>query len=235
MSGTATIIAEARREARTVLNEVESKTLLGSAGIAVNETRLAVSREEATALSRELGYPAVLKIISPDITHKSDVGGVRMNLATPAQTARAYDRMMADVGAACPEARIRGVSVQRQFDAGLELLVGMFRDAQFGPAVAFGLGGTLVEVLDDVALRLVPLKRRDARDMMSEIRASAVISGFRGREPLNRRALEDMLLAVSTLAARNPEISAIDLNPVLADARGAVALDARIILRESAA
>ena len=235
MSEAATIIAAARREARTVLNEVESKTLLGSAGIAVNETRLAVSREEAAALSREMGYPAVLKIISPDIVHKSDVGGVRLNLATRAQVTRAYNRMLADVGAACPAARIRGVSVQRQFDAGLELIVGMFRDAQFGPVVAFGLGGTLVEVLDDVALRLVPLRRRDARDMMGETRASAVLDGFRGREPVNRRALEDMLLAVSALAARNPEISEIDLNPVLADARGAMALDARIILRERAA
>jgi len=235
MSEVATIIAEARREVRTVLTEVETKALLGSAGIAVNDTRLAVSREEAAALSRELGYPVVLKIISPDIVHKSDVGGVRLNLATQAQVARVYDRLLADVGAACPEARIRGVSVQRQFDAGLELLVGMFRDPQFGPVIAFGLGGTLVEVLNDVALRLVPLRRRDARDMMGETKANAVLDGFRGREPVNRRALEDMLLAVSALSARNPEINEIDLNPVLADARGAVALDARIILRESAA
>ena len=133
-----------------LLGELEAKRMLGAAGINVNETKLAKSREEAVALAKELGLPAVLKIVSPDIPHKSDCGGVRLGLETPEQVGEAYDGIMATVRQGRPDARLEGVSVQPMARPGLEVIVGVSQDEQFGPVLMFGLGGTLVEVLKDV-------------------------------------------------------------------------------------
>jgi acetate---CoA ligase (ADP-forming) subunit beta len=232
---TTVIIDTARREARTMLTEVESKSLLAEAGITVSDTHLATGAAEAAALAGRAGFPVVLKIVSPDIIHKSDVGGVCLNIHNEAEVSLAYERLMAAVGKAEPEARLPGVSVQKQVDGGVELLVGMFRDAQFGPVIAFALGGTLVEILDDVSLRLVPLRRRDAVQMIDEIKGKKLLEGFRGRPPVNKKALQDMLLAVSAFVEKNPDIAELDLNPVMADENGAVAVDARILLGENRA
>jgi acyl-CoA synthetase (NDP forming) len=225
------IITLARREARTILTEPESKRLLGDAGIPVNPTELAASREAAVSAAARIGYPVALKIVSPDVVHKSDAGGVVLNLDSPAAVEAAYDAIMARISEEFPQADLRGVSVQQQAPAGLELIAGMSRDPQFGPVIMFGLGGIFVEVIEDVSLRLVPLKRRDVREMLDEIKGAKLLGEFRGRPPVDRAALEDLLLKLSDFVAAHPEIEQIDLNPVLAYPDGALAVDARVILK----
>ena len=180
MSGANEIIEKARAEGRDVLTEAESKELLRGLGIRTTQMRPAASREEAVAVGREVGYPCVLKVASPDITHKSDAGGVKVGLADEAQVAEAYDAIMASCRAAFPEAVIEGVTVQDMAPPGLEVIVGMATDPQFGPVVMFGLGGVWVEVLKDVSFRLAPLTRDDARAAIGEIRAARLLEGFRG-------------------------------------------------------
>ena len=227
------IIEAARSAGRALLNEVESKQLLAEAGIPTTAARLARSREQAVAIAGEMGFPVVLKVVSEDIPHKSDVGGVQLNLADADAVAAAYDRVMENVRAARPEARIDGVSVQRQARPGTEVIVGMTKDPQFGPVLMFGLGGVLVEVLKDVAFRIVPLAPRDAREMVREIKGFPLLQGYRGSEPADLAALEDLVLKVSDFVERHPEIDELDLNPVFAYRDGVVAVDARVILSPS--
>jgi acyl-CoA synthetase (NDP forming) len=224
------VIERARGEGRTLLNEVESKELLEAAGIATSGAHLARSADQAAALADQLGYPVVLKILSADISHKSDVGGVALNLGDAAAVRDAYERMMAAVRAAEPDARIDGVSVQRQAAAGTEVIVGVTTDPQFGPVVMFGLGGVLVEVLRDVAFRLVPLEPRDAHQIVREIKGFPLLQGYRGAPPADLAALEDLVLKVSRFVETHPEVEELDLNPVFAYPDGAVAVDARIIV-----
>jgi acyl-CoA synthetase (NDP forming) len=224
------VIERARGEGRTLLNEVESKELLEAAGIATSGAHLARSADQAAALADQLGYPVVLKILSADISHKSDVGGVALNLGDAAAVRDAYERMMAAVRAAEPDARIDGVSVQRQAAAGTEVIVGVTTDPQFGPVVMFGLGGVLVEVLRDVAFRLVPLEPRDAHQIVREIKGFPLLQGYRGAPPADLAALEDLVLKVSRFVEAHPEVEELDLNPVFAYPDGAVAVDARIIV-----
>jgi acyl-CoA synthetase (NDP forming) len=229
----AEIITAARHAGRSLLNEVESKQLLEEAQIATTAARLATSREEAMTLARQTGFPVVLKVMSEDIPHKSDIGGVQLNIADAEAAGAAYDRIMESVRAAQPDARIDGVSVQRQARPGTEVIVGMTKDPQFGPVLMFGLGGVLVEVLKDVAFRIVPLEARDAREMVREIKGFPLLQGYRGSEPADLAALEQLILNVSGFVERHPEIDELDLNPVFAYRDGAVAVDARIILSPS--
>jgi acyl-CoA synthetase (NDP forming) len=228
------ILAEARRQGRTYLNEVESKKWLQEAGINTTVTRLATSKKSAIALSKEIGFPVVLKILSPDIIHKSDAGGVKVGLKNASQVSRAYDEIMAAVRQRHPEARIEGVSVQNMARPGIEVIIGMSKDPQFGPVLMFGLGGILVEIIKDVSFRIVPLTPRDAREMIREIKGYPLLEGYRGQEPADISCLEDMLLRVSEFVERNPEIKELDLNPIFAYKDGAVAVDARIVLEEEA-
>lgn len=231
---TASLIAGARAAGRTLLNEVEAKRLLAEAGIPVTEAHLARTREEAERLAEAIGYPVVLKIVSDDIPHKSDVGGVQLNLRDREAVGAAYDRILQNVRTRRPDARIEGVSVQRQAPPGVEVIVGLTTDPQFGPVVMFGLGGVLVEVLQDVAFRVVPLTARDAREMIREVKGFALLQGYRGAPPADLAALESLLLKVSELAQRHPEIAELDLNPVFAYPNGAVAVDARVVLTADA-
>jgi acyl-CoA synthetase (NDP forming) len=224
------IVDRARSEGRTVLNEVEAKQLLKKAGIDVVETRLTASREEAIAISQELGWPVALKIASPDIVHKSDVGGVRLELETADDVGKAYDDIQAKVKKKHPGAKIQGVAVQKMARPGLEVIIGSYRDEQFGPVLMFGLGGVLVEVLKDVSFRLVPLTERDAAEMVREIKGYPLLEGYRGQEAVNISYLEGLLLKVSAFVEDNPEISQLDLNPIFAYSDGALAVDARVIL-----
>lgn len=232
MSGAHAIIAKARAEGRGVLTEAESKQLLAGLGIRTTQMRPAASREAAVAVSREVGYPCVLKVSSPDISHKSDAGGVKVGLADEAQVSEAYDAVMASCRAAFPDAAIEGVMVQDMAPPGLEVIVGMATDPQFGPVLMFGLGGVWVEVLKDVSFKIAPLTRDDARAALTEIRAARLLDGFRGAEPVDKAALEDILLRVSDFVMRTPEVKEMDLNPVFAYPDGAVAVDARVILGE---
>ena len=156
------IIEKARSEGRTVLTEVESKEVLKQAGISIIETKLATSREEAISISRQFGFPVVLKVASPDVVHKSDAGGVKLGLRTAKQVGKAYDQILQAIRQNYPQARIQGVAVQKMARPGVEVIIGMSKDAQFGPVLMFGLGGILVEVLKDVSFRIVPLAKRDA-------------------------------------------------------------------------
>lgn len=225
-----TIITKARSEGRRVLTEVEAKDFLQQAGINVVATRLATSGEEAVSLSQQFGFPAVLKIASADVVHKSDAGGVKLNLKTAKQVAKAYEDILAAIRQKYPEAKVQGISVQKMARPGIEVIIGMSKDAQFGPVLMFGLGGILVEVLKDVSFRIVPLSRRDASEMIREIKGYPLLTGYRGQEPVDIAVLEEFILKVSGFVEQYPEIEELDLNPVFAYSDGAVAVDARVIL-----
>jgi len=215
---------------QNLLTEVESKELLRKAGIPVVEAKLARSKKEAISISRETGFPVVLKISSPDVVHKSDSGGVKLGLTNAAQVGKAYSQIMSSITQAHPEARIDGVSVQTMAPPGVEVIVGMSKDPQFGPVLMFGLGGILVEVLKDVSFRIVPVTERDAREMIKEIKGYPVLQGYRGQKPASIPALEQLIVKVSQFIENNPRIKELDLNPIFAYPDKAVAVDARIIL-----
>ncbi len=224
------IIDRAKSEGRTILTEVESKQILAEAGIPVAHAQLAATREETVAAARQIGLPVAIKIVSPDITHKSDVGGVKLGLNSEEEVAAAFDEIVEAARRAQPKAAVLGVSVQKMARPGVEVIMGMTTDSQFGPVLMFGLGGVFVEVLKDVAFRIVPLEPRDARQMIRDIQGFAVLEGFRGQEPADLAALENMLMRLSAFVEEHPEIQELDLNPIFAYKDGALAVDARIVL-----
>jgi acyl-CoA synthetase (NDP forming) len=224
------ILQKARGEKRTVLTEIEAKQILGEVGIPCTDTRLAEDKAKAVALSDEMGYPVVLKVSSVEITHKSDAGGVKVNLKDAAAVEAAYDEIMASCKAAYPQAVIEGVAVQGMAKIGTEIIMGMIRDESFGPVVMFGLGGVLVEVLKDVAFRIVPIETRDAVEMIEEIQGKKLLEGYRGQDPADIACLQEILVKLSAFVDRTPGIEEIDMNPVFAYKTGAAVVDARIIL-----
>jgi acyl-CoA synthetase (NDP forming) len=171
-----------------------------------------------------------MKVVSPQITHKSDIGGVKLKLQNKAQIGSAFDEIMAAVQKKAPTATVEGVSIQKMADPGLELVLGMTRDPQFGPMLMFGLGGTSVEILKDVAFRIVPLKREDAKDMIRQIKGYPLLQGYRGQSAVDIEYLEELLMKLSAFIEENPEIKEMDINPLIAYKKGAMAVDARIIL-----
>ncbi len=209
------VIDKARSEGRNVLTELEAKELLKQAGISVTDTELATSKEEAVSTSKQFGFPVVLKVASPDVVHKSDAGGVKLDLKTSKQVGKAYDNILGAISQKYPQAVIQGVSVQKMARPGVEVIIGMSKDAQFGPVLMFGLGGILVEILKDVSFRIVPLAKRDAREMIREIKGYPLLEGYRGQEPVDVSNLEELLLKVSDFVEQNPEAKEIDLNPIL--------------------
>ena len=227
------ILRQARKEKRTVLTEIEAKLIFNEAGINCTDTRLAATKEEAVTLSEKIGFPVVLKISSVDITHKSDAGGVKVNLKDRAEVENAFDEIMTSAKEKFPDADIEGVSVQSMAKPGIEIIVGMTKDAQFGPVLMFGLGGVFVEVLKDVAFRIVPLEKRDAAEMIRDITGFKSLEGYRGQDPADIPFLEGMLLKLSELVDKTEGIAEIDMNPVFAYKQGAVVVDARIILEAS--
>ena len=232
MAAETAILDKAKKEGRTVLTEFESKELLRKAGIPVVETRLVKSRKEAIAVSKELGFPVVLKIASPDVIHKSDSGGVRLGVASAAQVSRAYGEILSAIKRKYPRAVIHGLTIQKMAPRGTEVIVGMSKDPQFGPVIMFGLGGILVELLKDVSFRIVPVTRRDAAEMVREIKGFPLLEGYRGQEPANLPALEELLVRLSQFVEKSPEVKELDLNPVFAYRDKVVAVDARVILEE---
>ena len=227
------ILNQSKREKRALLTEIESKDLLKDAGIPVVEARLAKTKAEAMSISKKIGFPVALKVVSPDITHKSDIGGVKLGLKNAAQVGRAYSEILAAVKKHQKKAKILGVSVQKMVRPGVEIIIGMTKDPQFGPVMMFGLGGILVEVLKDVSFKIVPLAKRDARDMIREIKGYPVLEGYRGQDPADIPYLEGLILKVSEFIEKTPEIKELDLNPIFAYKDGAVAVDARVILESA--
>jgi len=228
------IIAKAKKEGRVYLTEVESKLLLKDIGIATNEAEIVTSKDEAVSASAKMGYPVVLKVVSKDILHKTDVGGVKLGLGSGDEVAGAYDEIMSLVKQRAPEAVIDGISVQPMARPGVEVIIGMFKDNQFGPVVMFGIGGELVEVYKDVSFGIVPIPKRYAKQMIKDIKGYPLLDGYRGRDPVDITILEDMLLKVSDFARDNPDVKEVDINPVIAYADNAIAVDARVILESAA-
>jgi acetate---CoA ligase (ADP-forming) subunit beta len=228
----ASIIESARAEGRTLLTEIEAKQVLEDAGVRVSPARLATTADDAAKMADALGYPVVLKVVSPQITHKSDVGGVELDLSSADDVRGAFERIVASAKQHQPNATIDGVAVQRMEPAGIEVIVGMTKDPQFGPVLMFGLGGVLVEVLKDVAFRIVPINERDARQMIHEIKGYPLLEGYRGHDPADVAKLEQLLLKVSSFIEQHPEVAELDLNPVFAYKDDAMAVDARIVLGE---
>ncbi|MHB1418759.1 MAG: acetate--CoA ligase family protein [Bacillota bacterium] len=219
-----------KSKGQTTLGETEAKEALKAAGIPVNEAVVAATREETVKIADRLGYPVVLKIVSADVLHKTEAKGVELKLNSGEEVAAAYDRIINATRERYPQAVIDGVSVQKMIPKGVEVIVGMSKDAQFGPMVMFGLGGIFVELFKDVSFKIVPLTKADAEDMLDEIKGSALLKGFRGSEPVNREALVDTLVKLSTLIDAHPEIEEMDINPLFASKEGVVAADARMIL-----
>ena len=212
------------------LLEHEALQLLEAYGLPVPRYCLAKTRDEAGECMRRLGRPAVAKVVSPDIMHKSDVGGVVLGLHSPEDAMRAYDEILSRVSARAPGARVEGVLIQEYLPQGLEVIVGAKRDPSFGPVVLFGLGGVLVEVMRDVSLRVAPITACEALQMLSEIRGSRLLEGYRGSPPRDRAALAGVMLKIARLALDFPQVRELDLNPVMSYERGAAIADARIIV-----
>lgn len=230
----AEILASTRRQGRRVLLEHEAKQVLSAWGIPVARSELARDASEAVRIARELRYPVVMKIASPDIVHKSDAGGVRVGLSSELEVRQAFDEILANARAYRPNANIAGVTVQEYLPQGKEVIVGAMQDPSFGATVMFGLGGIWVEVLKDVSFRLAPLTAEDAKEMIREIKGYPVLAGLRGEPQVDLDAIADMLQKVGDLACEFSEIAELDLNPVFAFDRGkgAIAIDARMILKE---
>jgi acetyl coenzyme A synthetase (ADP forming)-like protein len=224
-------ITAVRADHRTALVESEARAIAEAVGLTVPQTQLAKNSDEAVAIAQRIGYPVVFKIASPDILHKSDIGGVKVGIANDADARDAFNLITYRAQRFLPDAEIWGVTVQQMIPAGKEVIIGMSRDPQFGPLLAFGLGGIYVEVLKDVTFRIAPITARDADEMMSEIRGALLLRGVRGEAPSDLGAVRDALLRMSQLVSEFPEIVELDVNPLVVHARGAVAIDVRIVVQ----
>ena len=235
--GVAALIAAALAVGRDWLGEAEAKAVLAAYRIPTVETRIAATTDAAVKTASEIGYPVAIKILSPDILHKSDIGGVALDLDTAETVAAAAAAMLQRAAEAAPSARIDGFTVQRMVHRrrAHELIVGMTCDATFGPVILFGQGGTAVEVIRDRALALPPLNRALAEDLLARTRIDRLLRGYRDRPAANREAIADVLVRLSALLVAHPEIQELDINPLLADAAGVIALDARIRLAAATA
>jgi acetyltransferase len=222
----------ALREARSErLGLLDLQPVLAAYGIRVAQARLATTAEDAAAAAAQIGFPVALKIVSPDITHKTDVGGVRLGLASAAEVAEAARVMLERARREHPQARIAGVLLQPMVPRGKELLLGVVRDPQFGPMVVVGFGGIYVEVLNDTAARLAPVTPAEAREMLEELRMAPVLRGIRGEPPVDLPALAETISRFSSLAVDLPDLVEVELNPLMASPEGAIAVDARATLR----
>ncbi len=227
------VIARARMEGRYVLMEPEAKRLCIEYGIPVPRFELARSVEEAVEHAERIGYPVVLKVVSPQVVHKTDVGGVFLNVSNREEVREAYRKVVENTLNRIPSAEIVGVLVEEQVKEGVEVIVGAFRDRQFGPTVMFGLGGVFVEVLDDVSFRVAPVSEADAEEMIREIRGYRILRGYRGRPPADLEAVKEIILKVSRMVTELREIGEVDLNPIHVYEEGAVAVDVKIILEKA--
>ena len=224
------ILNTVKAEGRSSLTAPEGKLVCDAYGIAVPQEGLAGSAAEAARVASSMGYPVVMKVVSPDILHKTEAGGVIVGVKDADAAAKAYDTILANARMYKADARVMGVQVQQMVQGGQEVIVGAVTDGSFGKLVAFGLGGVLVEVLKDITFRLAPATHADALSMLDGIQAADMLKGVRGSEPVNREALAKLIVGVSQLVADFPEISEMDLNPVFASKAGAIAADVRIVV-----
>lgn len=232
VEGARLVIESVLAERRKILTEMESKTLLSAFHIPVSKTILARNPTEAMMIATQLGYPVVLKIDSPDISHKSDVGGVALNLMNAASVRDTYNDMMQTVARLQPDARINGVTVQSMVRTrhGREIYIGLVTDDPFGPVIAFGAGGTMIELINDRAMELPPLNQFLARRLIERSRVAETLGEWRGNGEANVDALEQILLRISEMVCELPQLREMDINPIIVDEHGAIAVDARIVI-----
>ena len=224
------VLDKVKAEGRQALTAPEGKLLCDVYGIKVPQEGVAGNAEEAAKLASGMGFPVVMKIVSPDILHKTEAGGVIVGVKSAEDAKAAYDKIVSNARAYKADAKITGVQVQQMLAGGQEVIIGAVTDSSFGKLVAFGLGGVLVEVLKDITFRLAPVTREEALSMLDGIQAAEMLKGVRGGDPVNRDALADMIVRVSQLVNDYPEISELDLNPVFATKDGAIAADVRIVV-----
>jgi acetyltransferase len=226
------VFDRARAEGRVTIGDAEAREILAAYGFPTPRTALARDADQAARMAGEIGFPVALKIASPDILHKTDVGGVRLNLTTADEVREAYDLMIYRAMRYVPGADIWGCLVQEMIVGGKEIIVGMGRDPHFGPLMVFGLGGIYVEAVQDVAFRLAPFDRREAQEMINEIKCINLLRGVRGERPSDLQALAESLLRFSQLVTDFPEIVEFDVNPLtlFEEGRGVMGIDMRLIL-----
>lgn len=229
MSETKKLLKEAIEQKRKVLTVQESKKMLEKEGFPVNPTGFGQNLPEILTIAKKIGFPVAMKVSSEDIIHKSDVGGVVTGIRSESELEEQYEVMQQGLSQKLPNAKIDGIIIEKM-ESGVELLIGSTLDPMFGPILAFGLGGIYVEILKDVVFRLIPIEPEDATEMLSEIKAAKILNGVRGQPPVDKKALEDLLIKTSNFIADNPEIEELDLNPVFASEKGVSVVDARIIL-----
>jgi len=232
-AATRAVFDQARAEGRVTIGDAEARTILEAYGLCIPKSELADTPERAIEIARRIGYPVVLKIASPDILHKTDVGGVKLGLRNAEDVRDAFELMTYRAQRYLPEARLWGCLIQEMVPpGGLEVLVGMNRDPQFGPLVTFGLGGIYVEMLKDVTFRIAPFSSQEAEAMLGEIRTHALLDGVRGQPPADKAAIVDALLRVGQLVQDFPEIVELDINPLVVypQGQGAIAIDMRLVL-----
>jgi len=230
MKAVSQIFNQVVREGRKHLLEPEAKTVCLECGIPVTKFKVAKNEAEVVKFAKEIGFPIVLKIVSPDIIHKSDVGGVIVNLKTAEDVRNAYKQILRNVKKHKADAKIVGILVQEMAPSSTEVIVGAIKDPQFGPALMFGLGGIFVEVLKDVTFRIAPITEDEAHEMITEVRAYPLLKGYRSQPPADIEAIVQILLNASKLVMKHEEIKEIDLNPIMVYEKGAKTVDARIIL-----
>lgn len=219
-----------REEGRNYLLEPEAKAVCMEYGIPVTKFRVAENVDQAVRFAEEIGYPAVLKIVSPDVIHKFDVGGVILNLNTSEAVEDAYNKILRNVAKHKPDTKVVGILIQEMAPQSTEVIVGATKDPQFGPALMFGLGGIFVELLKDVTFRIAPITRQDAQEMITEVKAYPILKGYRGQPSVDTGAIVEILLNTSRIMMDHPQIKELDLNPIMVYEKGAKTVDARIIL-----
>jgi len=230
LTKTAQIFKKVYGEKRKNLLENEAKTVCLEYGIPVTKFELAKNEVEAVKFAEKIGYPVVLKIVSPDILHKSDVGGVIVNLKDEKEVRNAYKQILQNVKKHKAKTKITGILVQEMAPPSTEVIVGAIKDSQFGPSIMFGLGGIFVEVLKDVTFRVAPITEDEAREMITEVKAYPLLKGYRNQPPADIDAIVKILLNTSKLVMDHQEIKELDLNPIMVYEKGAKTVDARIIL-----
>ena len=229
------VLNSVREDGRMTIGDSEARQILTAYGMKIPVSELAATPEEAVETANQIGYPVVLKIASPDILHKTDVGGVKVGLSSAEEVRDAFELMVYRAQRYLPQAHLWGCLVQQMVPpGGLEVLVGMNRDPQFGPLVTFGLGGIYVETLKDVTFRIAPFAVQSAEKMLTEIRARALLDGVRGEPPVDKDAIVDTLLRIGQLVQDFPEIVELDINPLMVypEGMGAIAIDMRLVLSE---
>ncbi len=228
MSESSEIIKNYLSQGKKVLTEFESKELLEKIGIPITKQKLTSDKSDAVRFANEIGYPVVMKLMADDVVHKSDAGAVKLNLQNKDEIEKSYDELMS-----IPSKSEKKINIQKMADEPItEIIIGMTTDPQFGPALMFGIGGILVELLEDVSFRIAPIEKFDANEMIHEIKGFPLLDGFRGKPKADIDAIIDALLKVSNLVIQNPEIYEMDLNPIFIYHSGLICVDARIILKD---